>query len=82
VARRQVVMNEIVEMIFQWHQGNGVKGISHSLGFDRDTVRKYVRMAQKVGVERSKPLPEPGELISKLKGLRGSTPHERPQSKI
>ena len=77
MARRQVVMNEIVEMIFQWHQGNGVKGISHSLGFDRDTVRKYVRMAQKVGVERSKPLPEPGELISKLKGLRDSTPRRK-----
>jgi hypothetical protein len=52
VARRQVFMNEIVEMIYQWHQGAGVKGISHSLRFDRDTVRKYVRMAQKVGIER------------------------------
>jgi len=74
-------MNEIVEMIFQWHQGNSVKGISHSLGFDRDTVRKYVRMAQKVGIERRKPFPEPGEVISKLKGLMDSTPRRKTPAK-
>ncbi len=66
VARRQIVMNEIVEMIYQWHTGVGVKGISHSLGFDRDTVRKYVRMAQKVGIDRGKPLPEREEVVSRL----------------
>ena len=52
MARRQVFMNEIVEMIYQWHQGAGFKAIRRSLGFDRNTVRKYVRMAQSVGVEK------------------------------
>jgi len=28
-------MNEIVEMIYQWHQGAGFKSIRRSLGFDR-----------------------------------------------
>ncbi len=32
VVRRQVFMNEIVEMIYQWHQGVGAKGIRRSPG--------------------------------------------------
>ena len=39
-------MNEVVEMIYQWHQGASIKGIGRSLGFDRRTIRKYVTMAQ------------------------------------
>ena len=33
-------MNEVVEIIYQWHQGNTIKGIKRSLGFDRKTIRK------------------------------------------
>jgi hypothetical protein len=40
MARRQVTMNEIIEMIYQWHQGAGFKSIRRSLGFDRKTIRK------------------------------------------
>jgi hypothetical protein len=47
-----------------------LREISHFLGFDRDTARKYVRMAQKVGLEPRKPFPEPGEVISRLKALQ------------
>ena len=39
-------MNEIIEMIYQWHQGAGFKSIRRSLGFDRKTIRKYVELAQ------------------------------------
>lgn len=74
-------MNEIVEMIYQWHKGIGVKGISHSLGFDRDTVRKYVRMAQKVGIDRGKPFPEGEEVVSKLKGFMDSAPRRQTPAK-
>jgi transposase len=74
-------MNEILEMIYHWHQGAGVKGISHSLGFDRDTVRKYVRVAQKVGIERNKPFPDPGEVVSRLKALMDSTPQRKTPAK-
>lgn len=51
MARRQVAMNEIVEMIYQWHQGIGLKEIRRSLGFDRNTVRKYVRLVQDTSVK-------------------------------
>ena len=74
-------MNEIVEMIYQWHKGAGVKGISQSLGFDRDTVRKYVRMAQKAGIDRNQPFPEGQEVVSKLKGLMDSAPRRQTPAK-
>ena len=62
-------MNEMVEMIYQWHQGAGFKRIQRSLGFDRNTIRKYVGLAQSVGVSREGPFPEEAELVEKLKGL-------------
>jgi transposase len=62
-------MNEIVEMIYQWHQGAGFKSIRRSLGFDRNTIRKYVALAQSAGVSRGGPFPEEAELVGKLKSL-------------
>ncbi len=62
-------MNEIVEMIYQWHQGSGLKKIRRSLGFDKKTIRKYVEMAQAVGVSREGSFPEESELVEKLKGF-------------
>jgi transposase len=66
-------MNEIVEMIYQWHQGVGIKDIRRSLGFDRNTVRKYVRLAQLAGVSREGPFPPEGELVEKLKSVKESS---------
>jgi transposase len=72
MARRQVSMNEVVEIIYQWHQGKSVKGIERSLGVDRKTVRKYVRLAQSIGVYRDRPLPLETELVSQLASLSNS----------
>lgn len=63
-------MNEIVEMIFQWHQGASFKGIRRSLGFDRNTIRKYVKLAQTAGVQRGSPFPEECELAKRLKEVQ------------
>jgi len=60
-------MNEIVEIIYQWHQGNTIKGIKRSLKSDRKTIRKYIDMAQQLGVSREERFPDEQELI---KGLR------------
>ena len=51
-------MNEIVDMIYQWHQGAGIKSIQRSLGFHRKTIRKYVALAQSVGVSRGGTFPQ------------------------
>jgi len=70
MARRQVTMNEIVEMIYQWHQGAGFKAIRRSLGFDRKTIRKYVHLAQAAGVQRGSPFPQECELVKRLKEVQ------------
>jgi transposase len=67
MARRKVAMNEIVEIIYHWHQGSSIKGIQRSLKFARKTIRNYIHMAQQLGVQREEPFPEEQELI---KGLR------------
>lgn len=79
MARRNVEMNEIVEIIYHWHQGNSIKGIKRSLKFDRKTIRKYIHMAQQLGVRREDPFPEEQGLISKLRSLsRAPSLYERP----
>lgn len=72
MARRQITMNEIVEVVYQWHQGAGFKAIRRSLGFDRKTIRKYVQLAQQVGVARGQPFPEELELIGRLREVSTS----------
>jgi len=72
-------MNEIVEIIYHWHQGNSIKGIKRSLKFDRKTIRKYIHVAQQLGVRRQDPFPEQQELIRKLRSLsRAPSLYERP----
>ncbi len=73
MARRNVNMNEVVEIIYHWHKGNTIKGIKRSLKFDRKTIRKYIHMAQQLGVKRGEPLPDEQELIKGLK-LFSSSP--------
>lgn len=66
MARRKIEMNEIVEIVYQWHQGNTIKGIKRSLGFDRKTIRKYINIARQLGVKRGEAFPEEQELIEGL----------------
>ena len=72
MARRKISMNEIVEIIYQWHQGNTIKGIKRSLGFDRKTIRKYILMAPQLGIKREEPFPDEQELIKGLKAFSNS----------
>jgi len=69
MARRIIHMNEIAEIIYQWHQGNSITGIKRSLQFDRKTIRKYIGLAQKLGVKREEPFPEEQELIKGITHL-------------
>ena len=62
-------MNEVVETIYQWHTGMKIHHISLSLGLDRKTVRKYLGMAQSLGVTREGPLPDEEILAGRLKNL-------------
>ena len=69
MARRVMHMNEVMEILLQWHQGASIKGITRSLGYDRKTVRRYVRAAEEVGLNREGPFPDEQEMCGKLKAL-------------
>ncbi len=69
MARRDIPMNEVMETIYQWHEGRKIKQISRSLGIDRKTVRKYLGYLKELSVNRSDPLSEEQELIGKLHEL-------------
>lgn len=70
MARRNIQMNEVVETIYQWHEGRKIRQISSSLGIDRKTVRKYLGFLNELSISRDNPLPEEQDLIRRLKRLR------------
>jgi transposase len=83
MARRQVAMNEITEIIYQWHQGRGIKGIGRSLTVDRNTIRRYLEVARAAGIDRDKPLPPEAELVGRLRAAMGEEPcREKPAQAV
>jgi transposase len=52
MARRSIPMIEIDEVLFRWQQRQTQAEIARSLGQSRQTVRKYLRLAQAAGLTR------------------------------
>ena len=52
MARKDVKMEELVEVLYQWHKGRNISQIKHSLGLDRKTIRKYIELAEPYGFLR------------------------------
>jgi transposase len=56
MARKEIVVEELVEAICQWHMGRGITQIKRSLGLDRKTIRKYIGLAEAQGFSRDMPV--------------------------
>ena len=52
MARKEVRMEELVEVLYQWHKGRNISQIKRSLGLDRKTIRKYIELAEPYGFLR------------------------------
>jgi transposase len=52
MARKAIIVEELVEVLYQWHQGRNIRQIKRSLGFDRKTIRKYLELAERYGLSR------------------------------
>lgn len=52
MARKEIRVEELVEVIYQWHRGSGISQIKRSLGIDRKTIRKYIDLAEGQGFIR------------------------------
>jgi transposase len=56
MARKEIIVEELVEVLYQWHQGRNIRQIKRSLGFDRKTIRKYLELAERHGLSRDMPV--------------------------
>jgi transposase len=50
VARRTFQVVDITEILVHWHAGRSISEVAHSLGVDRNTVRKYIAPAVAAGI--------------------------------
>ena len=64
---------EIQEVIRRWQAGHSQRQIASGTGLSRDTVRKYLAMAQGEGIAREGPAPDELQL-SRLAGISRSGP--------
>lgn len=56
MARKEITVEELVEVIYQWHRGSSISQIKRSLGLDRKTIRKYIDLAEGHGFKRDEEL--------------------------
>jgi len=56
MARREIKMEELVEVLYQWHRGRSVRQISKSVGMSRKTIGKYLHLAEVHGFRRDEDL--------------------------
>lgn len=52
MARREIKMEELIEVLYQYHSGRNISQIKRSLGIDRKTIKKYIELAKHCGFSR------------------------------
>src|SRR6516162_9916479 len=62
MAYREVGTMDIDQVIRRWMAGEKIRAIARLTGLDRNTIRRIVRSAEKVGVRREVPWPDSGKL--------------------
>ena len=62
MAYKEVSRVEIAEVIRRWQSGSSQRHIASGTGLSRDTVRKYLAAARKVGVRQEGPAPTEEQL--------------------
>jgi len=75
MAYKEVSRVEIAEVIRQWQAGRGVRKITRSTGISRNTIRKYILIAQSCGLGRGGPPPTDLQLTT-LVQLNRAGPRE------
>ena len=68
---------DIYEIIRRWYDQQKIAHIANALGYDRKTVRHYIKLAQQLGLSQHQPLPDKEQLIHLLN--QAIVPPKRPQ---
>ncbi len=69
---------DFYEIIRRWHAGQPITHIATNLGYDRKTVRKYIRSAQELGLTQDQPLPDRDLLLETIQAASLSQTPSRP----
>lgn len=69
MAFHEIGIMDIWEVIRRWHDHQSNSRIARTLGYDRKTVRRYIRFAQSKGICHSRPLPPKEEVLRLLDGI-------------
>lgn len=80
MAFHEISIMDIWEIIRRWHDHQSITRIAHGLGYDRKTVRRYVRLGQSKGLCHSKALPPREDVLAMLADIDnagGRTPQAR-----
>lgn len=54
MARRSFAVRDIAEILIHWQTGRPIREIARSLGVDRNTIRKYISLANALGYQPGK----------------------------
>lgn len=74
---KEITVMDIYEIIRRWHDQQQIAHIAHALGYDRKTVRHYIKLAQQQGLSLQQPLPDKEQLSQLLS--QAIVPSQRPQ---
>lgn len=74
---KEITVMDIYEIIRRWHDQQKIAHIANALGYDRKTVRYYIKLAQQLGLSQQQPLPDKAQLNQLLN--QAIMPAKRPQ---
>jgi len=74
---KEITVMDIYEIIRRWHDQQKIAHIAQALGYDRKTVRQYIKLAQQLGLSQQQPLPDKDQLSQLLN--QAIVPPKRPQ---
>jgi transposase len=74
---KEITVMDIYEIVRRWHDQQKIAHIAQMLGYDRKTVRHYIKLAQQQGLSQQQPLPDKNQLIKLLD--QAIVPPKRPQ---
>lgn len=66
MAYKRIRMKNTYEIARRWHAGHTLSDISRTLGYDRKTIRKTIRLIETCGIKREAPLPDPAAFAQLL----------------
>jgi transposase len=66
---RFMTIDDLKEILRRWHSGHSLSSLKKALGFDRNTIRNYIRLFLASGLLPERPLPEDQALIMALQAM-------------